>query len=78
MLVNGTSFPVLDLTETLFRLDGSCLFFKSACNMTEYSFPSFVYFVTSFEPYIVSNVLPIVSMLTPKSAALLASIFILS
>ena len=48
----------------------------SVCNMTEYSLPSRVYFVTSFEPNNVSKLLPIASIGTPKSAALSKLTFI--
>ena len=50
-------------------LSGSCLSLISPCKIIEYSFPSCVKFVTTFDPKIVSIVLPISSVDTPKSAA---------
>ena len=59
----------LDLTKTLLMLSGSCLSLISPCKIIEYSFPSRVKLVTLLEPKIVSIVLPISSVETPRSAA---------
>ena len=55
-------------------LSGSCLSLISPWRIIEYSLPSLVKFVTLLDPKIVSMVLPISSVETPRSAAFFWSI----